>query len=229
LLCEAMRNTGVAGAPDEYFYADEESRWATTWGLRDYTYAEYVQAALTYAATPNGVSGAKMMWGYVEDFARKLRPASPNPLAELPDLLPSAFPNLRYVWLRRRDTVRQAISHWKAMRTGVWSWQTPDRPSYLKEPTLDVEAIDHLAREAAGYDAAWKSYFSENDLRPFEVVYENFVECYEETVEAILRFLEIDVPTDLGIGKRRMRRQADAQSDAWVRQYADARPDGPPS
>ena len=59
LLCEAMRNTGVAGSPDEYFYADEESRWAAEWGLRAYTYVEYVRAALAYAGVRLGGTASR--------------------------------------------------------------------------------------------------------------------------------------------------------------------------
>ncbi|MCC7368265.1 MAG: sulfotransferase [Chloroflexi bacterium] len=221
LLCEGLWNTGVAGQPAEYFWQDDEQRWATTWGLIDYDYADFVRAAMEQTATPNGVFGAKMAWGYAGDFVQKLQPDSRDPLAELPSLLPKTFPNLRYIWLRRRDTVRQAISHWKAMQTGAWNWMTEDKPTLVQEPHYDGEAIAYLARQIDDHNLAWRSYFTENGIEPFEVVYEELVNRYEETLGDILDFLEIAPPADLGTSKRRLKRQADAQSDEWVRRYQE--------
>jgi LPS sulfotransferase NodH len=58
-----------------------------------------------------------MMQNYLADAVARLRAWTRLGLA--PDgtdraVLEAAFPGLRYVWLRRQDKVRQAISWWRA-------------------------------------------------------------------------------------------------------------------
>jgi LPS sulfotransferase NodH len=72
--------------------------------------------ALCKGTTGNGVLGTKIMWAYFRDFVRLSRRTC------APDVRPcevpaSVLPNLRrFVWMRRRDTTRQAVSLWKARR-----------------------------------------------------------------------------------------------------------------
>ena len=219
LLCEALGNSGVAGRPAEYFWKGDEQTWAETWGLSNYTYGDYLQAALWHGTTPNGLFGAKVMWGYVNDFARRLRQIPGYESPDLPDLLGSAFPDLRYIWITRRDKVRQAISHWKAIQTEIWGLAEGEAPPPAREPVYDFDAIDRLVQDLRNDDAAWNRYFDDNHIRPFMAVYEEFVDRYEETILEALRFLGVPPPADLGVAKRRVRKQADAVSDAWAERY----------
>ena len=45
LLCEALKNTGVAGQPEEYFWRNDEPFWKERWGVS--SYADYVAGAIT--------------------------------------------------------------------------------------------------------------------------------------------------------------------------------------
>ena len=51
------------------------------------------------------------------------------------------------------------------------------------------------------------------------MVYEDLVGAQEETALGILRFLHVPVPEYLVFGERRLKRQADALSEEWVRRY----------
>src|SRR5579864_9417497 len=66
LLCEALKNTGVAGRPEEYFWRGDESFWRERWGVS--TYEEYLTRAIEQGTTSNDVFSAKLMWGYFDDF-----------------------------------------------------------------------------------------------------------------------------------------------------------------
>src|SRR5438105_11293438 len=131
LLCEALTNTGIAGQPEEFFQVRKETgvtrRPLEYFEGRDTTeiaailgensgveyllmnpipgesYAVYLARTMQQRTTPNGVFGAKVMWGY---FAGLLNNLACIPiyrdLAES-DLLPTVFPNLHYIWLMRRD------------------------------------------------------------------------------------------------------------------------------
>ena len=52
-----------------------------------------------------------------------------------------------------------------------------------------------------------------------QVVYEQFVERYEQTALDILAYLSVDCPPGHSFGERRMRRQADELSRDWSQRY----------
>ena len=67
-------------------------------------------------------------------------------------------------------------------------------------------------------EVAWTTYFEENGIEPLTVVYEDFLESYEETLEATLGFL--GVPADeRSAPELGMSRQSDSTSDEWVERY----------
>jgi len=217
LLCEALRNTGKAGRPEEYFLPSNEPAWQGRWNTS--TYAEYLSEAIKQDTTPNGVFGAKIMWGYFDDFASKLRQL---PGFEVPSnhaLMTNVFPNLHYIWIRRRDKVRQAISHAKARQTNTWRLETEVASLSRDEPTFFFEQIDYMVREIEAHEAAWQRYFAESGIQPLVVVYEDLVLKYEETAIQILNYLNIPSLDHIEFAPRRLRQQADEQTEQWVQRY----------
>ncbi len=57
LLCEALKNTRLAGMPEEYFWRGDVPAWRERWGVS--TYAEYVAAAIRQGTTGNGCLGRR--------------------------------------------------------------------------------------------------------------------------------------------------------------------------
>ncbi len=219
LLCEALRNTQIAGRPTEFFSQYNEPIWTQRWGVSSYD--DYIVRVLLAGTTPNGVFGGKIVWHQFEKFIPKLRQLPGLAQMPTPALLQSIFPNLHYIWLTRKDKLRQAISYSKALQTGIWS--VKDKPSTPgKAPAFDMEVIERLLRKIEAGEAAWKEYFKKNELRPLELVYEELVhshEQYEQIVHRVLHFLGIPVPAGLTIPEPRYKKQADDTSEEWVRQY----------
>jgi LPS sulfotransferase NodH len=219
LLCEALKNTGIAGRPEEYFWRDDEPFWSERWSVS--TYADYLNKAIEEGTTPNGVFGAKVMWGYFDDFLTKLRRIPEYEELAVPDLMRTVFPNPHYIWMTRRDKVRQAVSFWKAIETGIWACTGDEPPTPAKEPVFDFEPIDYLVQEIVTHEAAWQQYFSECGVTPFTVVYEELVLAYEETARQTLQYLSIPIPENLVFAERQLKKQADALSEEWVQRYHD--------
>lgn len=217
LLCEALKNTGIAGNPEEYFWQGDEPFWSRRWRVSNY--ADYMTKAIEQGTTQNGVFGAKIMWGYFDDFVGKLKQIPVYQNVDLPALLPRVFPNLHYVWITRRDKVRQAISFWKAIETNVWSWSSDESPVPAKEPAFNYEAIQSLEQEIMAHEAAWRQYFELCRVEPLVVVYEELVPAVEETARQVLQFLGINVPPGLVFAERKLKRQADAITEAWIKAY----------
>jgi LPS sulfotransferase NodH len=217
LLCEALKLTRVAGKPGAYFDRGDMPMWSRRWGVSNY--AEYLAKALEEGTTTNGVFGAKVMWGYFHDFERRLRKLPQYRELPLPELLPAVFPNLRYIRMTRRDKVRQAVSYSKAIQTEVWSQKNGQTRVPEKELAYDCEQIDQLVQEIVAHETAWDQYFQFCRVKPFTVVYEDFVAAYESTAIEVLRYLQVPVPDNLSFTGRWMIRQADALSEEWVQRH----------
>src|SRR5579863_2403157 len=127
---EALRATGLPRRPQEYFEDGEDSQ--ITCILGDYSqqentppqhfenYANYLAEVLEQGTTSNGVFGAKVMWGYFDDFMSNIRQIPAYREMAAPDALSAIFPDLHYIYVTRNDKVRQAVSLWKALQSQTW-------------------------------------------------------------------------------------------------------------
>ena len=199
-LCGLLASTGVAGRPHEWFWRDTRASLERAWGVRDAD--EYVELVLAAGSTPNGVFGAKVMWG------------------ALPDLSP--FPRPRFVWVRRRDRIAQAVSFARAAQTGHWHhWDPPPR----ELPTYSFDAVDALRREIDQLELAWEQWFDREGVEPLEVVYEELLADPERETLRVLEFLSLELPRDVEIQPLTVRQPVAA--DDWAARYrkeAAARP-----
>lgn len=178
------------------------------------------QRAFGHGTTPNGVFGTKIMWAYFRDFVRLARQSGRHHVK--PCEVPAAvFPNLgRFIWIRREDTVEQAVSLWKALQT--WSWrQDGDADEQGRELRYSHAAVSHLKRRIDEHNTAWEDFFRGCGVTPVRVVYEDFVEDYEGTLRQLLAEIGVAVPDGLVVRAPTMRRQADALSAEWVARFKD--------
>ena len=105
LVCQALKATGVAGRPEEYFEALRKTGlWSRT------AYDRYLEWAMEVGTTPNGVFAAKLMWGYFGDFIGLLRNVPRFRELRLAELLPADFPEVTFVRIVRANKIRQAVS-----------------------------------------------------------------------------------------------------------------------
>lgn len=218
LLCEALANTEIAGKPEEYFQPANEIIWKERWGTS--TCAEYLARTIKQCTTPNGVFGVKMMWGYFDHFLQTVYQTPDYKKRKMPvhQVLQAIFPNLRYIWIKRRDTLRQAVSQAKAMQTNQWVVRSEhSRPT--GKPAFSFMQIDFMAQEIQAHNAAWWRFFIENGIQPFVIVYEDFVARYEETVREALEHLGLPDAQAVEIAPVSMKKQADELSEQWVQRY----------
>jgi LPS sulfotransferase NodH len=251
LLCESLKSTGIAGCPEEFFEArvrtgrprtaagyfrepgapdigdilgdPEKLGPAPDYSSLDGIYAEHLERAFDRGTTPNGVFGAKLMWGHVDDFthfATQL-PAFDG-LAALEDLLPAVFPKPRYIWVTRKDKVRQAVSLWKAIQTEAWR---DDDNAADHEPQYHEAAVDHLVKMLADHDTQWEAFWARTGIEPLVISYERDLSEAgpEQAVRKVLRHLDLPVPPGWQAPKS-MKRQADERSEHWVARYRERRP-----
>ncbi len=218
LLCEALKNTGLAGFPEEYFLNNGEG-WEDGWWAHQHgvtSRRDYLDLVLEKGTSSNGVFGTKVMWNYFH--------AMLNTLQELPEykdlhahqLMASLFPNIHYIWIVRRDKVRQAVSWAKAGQTDVYAWQKGGTPIPKQEPTFDFKFIEQLHNLIIEGETGWQNFLEACEVKPYKVEYEELVDAYEPTALRILDYLHVSYPKDLVFGERKLQKQADTLNEEWV-------------
>jgi LPS sulfotransferase NodH len=218
LLCEALTTSGLAGFPAEHFGANQADRVAKSWGATDQ--ADYLRMLFRHRSTANGVFGAKVTWrhfGVFVDRSREIEHYRELPPAVLASAL---LPNLRYVWLTRRDKLRQAISYSKALQTGVWN---VTRPDVADRPALQYDrgSITTLLQATRDDEMQIREYFSANGIKPLTIVYEEFVSRYEATCRDVLQYLGVQPVDEFRLPSPTLTRQRDALTEEWVQRYEE--------
>jgi LPS sulfotransferase NodH len=270
LVCHALGETGVAGRPEEYFEAlrhsgrprrpEEYFLGVEDQSIRDHlgergigsdppprsplwsraAYDRYLEWAFEAGTTPNGVFGAKLMWGYFGDFVSLVRNIPAYRDVPLAELLYDVFPELTFVRIVRANKVRQAVSLWKAVQTATWREDqasagaiasvendgSPPYRSFIEEhrPQLRFHygAIDHLLRQLLIEEASWDAFFEHTRIKPILVLYENFAADYEASTLNLLDRLDLAPPEGFDF-EPRMKKQSDAVNDDWTKRYSELR------
>ena len=200
-ICESLKATGVAGWPDEFFEARFHSRvprapheyfeelgapdvshilgphrgprripeYSSLLGVA--TYAEHLQRTHRLGTTPNGVFGAKLMWGHLADLTQFARAMDAYRTLPLAGLLHELVGNPRYVWVTRRDKVRQAVSLWRAIQTSVWRHGEDDDD--MADLRYSSDALRHLVRRLVDHDTGWELFFAQASIEPLVLTYED--------------------------------------------------------
>jgi trehalose 2-sulfotransferase len=187
----------------------------------------------------------------LNDESRGSLPTSPGALlrflADLPKLMPTAefldvlraravnrsqfpvaykffqpwLPDLRIIWLRRRNMVARAISQFRALhsKVGMRPTATPDDLT-VAEPTpdFDLGQIHQLHVLGLFQEESWQWFFSELAITPHCVVYEDLIADYESTVRGVLDFLDLE-GTVKSIEPATLLRQADSVSEEYELRY----------
>jgi LPS sulfotransferase NodH len=211
LLARTLADTGYAGWPSDYFDEEERKTHTREWGLPSGALAPYIEAVRDHATTPNGVLGSKLM-GNDFDWLRSAISPPAGTDAGL-EFMRMAFGDPQFVWLRRRDKVRQGISWWRASVTGQWGLR-PDQAA--GQPAPDVERILPLVRFAQQCEDGWRQWFASTGIRPCEVAYEDLAEDRLTVANRVLGFLRLPLLDAGSLPPLRYRQQADGLTDHYV-------------
>lgn len=211
LLCEALWSTALAGKPDEYFHSGTAEEYANEWSTT--RFSDYLAKVLEFGTTSNGVFGFKIMW---TDFQNHYLNHSATLNASA---LRDVAPEFRYIWIRRQDKLRQAISIWKRKQTGIISWYDNEPPEYERIPEFNFSALNHLVQQVRAWDLNWASYFKSLEVSPLVITYEeDLQQDYTVVVRKILNYLTIPAPEDLNVQAKR-KKLSDELSEHFVRLY----------
>jgi LPS sulfotransferase NodH len=206
------------GNPEEYLAAAAPSYYLPRWGLPPTTpYPAYLAEALRRATHPGGVLGVKAHWYQMRYCLDRLGGAP--------------WESAKYIHLRREDTLRQAISWWRALVSGQW-W----RVEGMAAPTLDslavpdreLQRIAELRAVLEEHDRAWTAFFTAQGAVPLVLTYERVVADYAAAMRAAAAFIGVSAAP---ASPPATVRQADAATDVlahrligYLRSVGGARP-----
>lgn len=254
-LCRLLASTGVAGNPQEYFEARAETGSPphpgyflaglprTGAGIRDDSrptdapeysdlrdvdgWEAHLQRTFRLGTTDNGVFGAKLMFNQLPDLEQHAAALPELAGTSGSDLLERLFAGPRYVWLRRDDKVRQAVSLWRALQTRTWRLEHPGANGETPTVSYSFEGVEHLRRRLSADDQAWGRFFLHSLIEPLELVYEDDVAPDPVgAVTRVLAYIGVDAPPGWEPAPG-MAQQSDALNDEWYAAYhrdATARP-----
>lgn len=207
LLCSTLWETGLAGRPDEYLEPRARAGYESKWGRHDDP--DYFRRVLEFGTTANGVFSAKI---HAEQLPHRMAWRAITPL------IPSAAADVRFFWLRRRDRVRQAVSLYRAHRSGRFTLRGHE-PRPVDPVPYDYARISACLRQSERDTRRWRRIFARLGVSPVQLFYEDHLEhgC-ASTVAGILRSIGV-TPRD--VPPSDFQKQADALSDELVRRYRE--------
>ena len=201
LLCQGLLNHG--GNVKEYLNPNRIFQKCVGEGASLEVYCE--QTLRKFAA--NGVFGVK---------------GNPNILAPL--ALAGEFPEFRaewkFVYLRRLNVVKQAISQLKAELTGAWqSSKEPDRE--LGDMDFDGTRISTVIEGNQEANATWEEIFELFEIKPLRLTYEDLAIDSAAAALRTAEFLALDEPAIKAKSWLPLQPQADALSDRWEQRFRE--------
>jgi len=179
--------------------------------------------------TPNGVSGIKLQFHQFVELQKSLRHIEGFGRLSTPALMARAFPNIRYLWLTRRDKARQAISYFLAQKTGRW-WivegGVPERSGHASQPEFDPRVIAQLERMLIENDSQWRLFFTTNNIAVLTVFYEDLATNYRATILDVLKWLGIPDTGAVKVPPPRVKKQSNDINELWLDKYMSLKNQG---
>lgn len=206
------------GRPFEYFSANAADG-ITCLPRTGGNFPEDLRKTLAAGTTPNGVFGVKTHWRGFCRFVDRVKQTEPYDRLDAAEALRRLFPNVRYVRLRRKETLRQTVSLAIAKQTRVWA--VPMTSSRAKKENLKYDYFELCAlRDSIVQDeAAWEDYFLKHSIDPLEIFYEDMLSNYEGTLRRVLDHLQIETLPGQPFPAPPLQRLSDEVNDRWYRRY----------
>jgi LPS sulfotransferase NodH len=220
LLAEGLADTGIAGNPDEYFSAGRElARHNSNANGQASSYAEYVTHVFNLASTPNGVAGFKAHLDQLDYLIFRWQLLSRSRCSTFREVIRDVFPEAIWIYSRRRDKVRQAVSWSRSLQTRQWFDIPGDTSQRTVIPEYDFNQIATLHHRIISEETTWMEFFAAIREMPLVIDYEDLAASYEPTIAAVLRYIGLAQQAPASVPPPRLRRQSDSISEDWIDRY----------
>ncbi len=221
LLCTTLSSLNCIGKAQEFFLPKVLAQNAV-YSSADELY-RYFPKVYKLGTTPNGVFSVKLHWDHMKSLIQIARTDPDLRSKSNQEILTLFFPSPYFIFIRRNNLVKQAISMEIAHQTGVYAipkdfcGQLPYSDQKLFFRPLNIYRYKQglLAR-----NANWLLFFMDNNLSFFEVVYEDLVQELAPTIRQILAFSDIKLSEETIEITQAIRKQANQTNENWYRYYS---------
>lgn len=219
LLCTTLRHLGSYGRPKEYFHENI----IKTYDHQDdaQKFQDYLSEVLSQGTTSNGIFGVKMHWDQLRGFLKLARKYLGFSGKTDQEILAKVFPNTRFIYIWRRNLIKQAISTEIAIQTGQW---VKNQEIQQSEPTqkLVFKPLNlYRCKQALEIrNQKWEKFFEQNSSNFYEIVYEDFIESFENTIIELIDFLDIQPLPARDQIKMLIERQSNHINEKWYHYYS---------
>jgi LPS sulfotransferase NodH len=213
VLAHLVIDTDLAGRPREFYGRSFQKRYESI-RAPIVDYGGYFMNLKALGSTSNGVFGAKIFWPHYENVVKNLTAyGSGEHSAE--KIIDVVLPNHRYISLRRKDRLRQAISLYRASVTKVWR---SDRPAIIEARCdFNFDIIDSFMSTIEGWSDSWDVFFKSKRISPMEIFYEEMIFDFGGTIKRLLDYLGLDYSKKEIPSAPRFEKQSDDEiTDEWV-------------
>ncbi|MGE0280921.1 MAG: Stf0 family sulfotransferase [Rhizobiaceae bacterium] len=228
LLCDLLAQTGVTGRPNSYYRSQNVLEWAQEWGvpvphrIGDPAFEQaYLDAVRRVGTAETGMFGLRLMWGTVAELRQRLRIIFAD-AADDAALFEKAFGEVSYIYLKRLDTVAQAISRLRAEQSGLWHRSADgsdrERAAPSAPETYSADLIASLVREAETDNLNWNAWFAAQGIEPLRLTYEELSAAPQTTLATVLKALGQNPAIAASISVQTAK-LADATSREWAERF----------
>ncbi|MEH6527932.1 MAG: Stf0 family sulfotransferase [Sneathiella sp.] len=235
LLCNLLAATGKSGNPGSHFHTPSLSSWLKTYELSrdDFTSDHDALSAVFDAARKQGTGntrffGLRLQRGSFDYFLQQVSILHPGLNRDL-DRIEAAFGHTLFIHLTRPNKLYQAISHVKALQTGLWHMSADgtelERLSAPKEPVYDASRIARHLAGLSALDDAWKAWFNREKLHPLQITYDELSDDPRDGLARILDQLGLDRKVARDINPT-VAKLADATNRRWAERFLAEKDDG---
>jgi LPS sulfotransferase NodH len=181
LLARTLFQTRQAGDPLEYFNLRLLRLAQVQTGNQSLTPIEFMRLMELRRTSPNGVFGIKI---HYEQMLGAFQSNVPN--QKMIEFLRNQH---HLFWMRRRDRLRQAISHAVATQTNSWSSEEPQKASAGSVSCLHcINSLQAISFQ----DFGWEQLIKATKLQVRAIWYEDLISDYEGTCRLVLRDLKLE-------------------------------------
>ncbi|MFQ1702475.1 Stf0 family sulfotransferase [Loktanella agnita] len=225
MLCDLLKQTGVAGRPNSFFRPQSMGDFAARWnvpahGIDDFALA-YLCAVRDRGTAGTGCFGMRIMWDNLPGLASRLRQLFPAARGDRA-CLNAAFGKLKFIHLFRADKVAEAVSYDIAEQSGLWHRNADgtemERVAPPAEPVYDKARIQAAYADVTAGNDAWLAWFENQAITPLSISYEALAAASAQHLRQILQFIGMDPSRADGIvpGTAPL---ADERNRAWAERF----------
>jgi trehalose 2-sulfotransferase len=208
-LCSLLWQTGVLGAPSEYWNCRKRASPKTIGTrmmerLEASSGADYLTKLLACRTSKNGVFGLKVHFSHFEEV-----------ILGFPQVLQLLAP-VTFISIERQDKLAQAVSMARSLQTGVWAaGRNRRRPPLTYDRDLIARCLESLDAQRRG----WNRWFETNGIEPYVVTYERLAADSAGTIDGIIDLMGVRSDDPHEVAQRTIERQSDGTNKEWATRF----------